>query len=65
MRYYMCTFLELVHHSDDTYKAKIILISDDLDRGYFANDTLKTSAIKSIDFEAGVIITQNSVYLFK
>lgn len=64
MKYYKCLFHELVNKVDH-YTARLTLSDTDKERGFVAGDIIQTSRIKSIDFVAGVIVTQNSVYLFK
>ena len=63
MNVYHCDFVEIVDYFG-SIRAKVV-IRDNPDSGrWSADEVLITSKVKSIDFEKGVIITHNSIYLF-
>lgn len=47
------------------WRANVMLLDDHKDLGGQAGEMCVTSAIKSIDFERGIIVTKNSIYIIK
>lgn len=65
MNVYRCKFLEIFHYPCNDIRARVILLDNHKAMGGNAGDTCTTSKLKSIDFERGIIVTQNSMYLFE
>ena len=63
MNIYRCKLLAITNEYAGEWRAKVELLDDHARFGGNKGDYCTTSKVKSIDFEKGVIQTQNSIYL--
>jgi len=66
MESYKCELgnITFVHSSEGSYARAYIKMLASYENRLFG-EWYQTSKIKSIDFERGLIVTQNSLYIFK
>lgn len=67
MNVYRCEFISIEQepHFSARWRANVKLLDDHKGFGGQSGDRCTTSTIKLIDFERGIIVTQNSVYIWR
>lgn len=61
---YRCQFHDLFRFPDGNWGMEMTILDDHVASGVPAGSSGNTSALRSIDFELGIAITQNSIYQF-
>lgn len=64
MNTYRCDFTDLTTNFGVEHRARVVMKEDHKGMGGRVGEVTITSAVKMIDFERGIIVTQNSIYLF-
>lgn len=66
MTHYRCEFIRLTETRAAGYvQACVRLLEDHKGAGGSAGETCFTSRVRSIDFERGILVTQNNIYTWK